>query len=93
MMIRRESIANPELVHNGETYAIGKGPLFVAMLAKPVSCDVETCRINPFEVERLAAFDGIKKVCGSPMTVPRQQQSNGFVGYIFGGKEMPAFSD
>jgi hypothetical protein len=35
MMVRRERIPNPELVHHSETDAIRKGPLFVAMLAKP----------------------------------------------------------
>ena len=35
MMIRGESIANAELAHDSETDAIGKGPLVVAMLAKP----------------------------------------------------------
>ena len=35
MMIRGKSIANTELAHDSETDAIGKGPLFGAMLAKP----------------------------------------------------------
>jgi hypothetical protein len=38
MMVRRERIPNPELMHHSETDAIGKGPLFVAMLAKPGGC-------------------------------------------------------
>jgi len=54
---------------------------------------VETCRINPFEAECLTAFDRIEKVRGGSMTVARQQQSDGFVGHIFGGEEMAAFSD
>ena len=92
-MICRKSFANPELVHDSETDAIGEGPLFVAMFTKPVRRDVETCRINPFEAECLTAFDRIEKVRGGSMTVARQQQSDGFVGHIFGGEEMAAFSD
>jgi hypothetical protein len=50
VMICRKSFANPELVHNSETDAIGERPLFVAMFAKPVSGGVKkTCRINPFQ--------------------------------------------
>ena len=93
MMIRGESIANAQLAHDSETDAIGEGPLFIAMLAKPVSGGVETCRINPFQAERLAAFDRIKKVRSGPMTVARQQQSDRFVGDIFSGEEMAAFPD
>ena len=44
MMIRGKSIANAELAHDSETDAIGKGPLFIAMLAKPGGCIVKTCR-------------------------------------------------
>ena len=93
MMVRRERIPNPELVHHSETDAIGKRPLFVAMLAKPGGCGVKTCRINPFQAERLAAFDRIKEVRSGPMTVARQQQSDRFVGDIFSGEEMAAFPD
>ena len=92
-MIRRESVSNAELAHYSETDAIGEGPLFVAMLAEPVSGGVKTCRINPFQTERLAAFDRVEKVRGGPMTVACQQQSDGFIGYIFGGKKMAAFTD
>ena len=83
-MVRRERIPNPELVHHSETDAIGKRPLFVAMLAKPGGCGVKTCRINPFEAERLTTFNRVKKVRGGSMTVAHQQQSDGFVGHIFG---------
>ena len=93
VMICRKSFANPELVHNSETDAIGERPLFVAMFAEPVGRDVETCRINPFEAECLTAFDRIKEVRGGTMAVARQQQSDGFVGHIFGSEEMATFSD
>ena len=93
MMIRRESVSNAELAHHSETDAIGEGPLFVAMPAEPVSGGVKTCRINPFQTERLAAFDRIKKIHRGPMTVARQKQSDGFVGYIFGGEEVAALAD
>ena len=93
MTIRRESIANPELAHDSETDAVGEGPLFVAMFAKQAGGGVETCRFNPLQAERLAAFDRIKKVRGGPMTMARQQQSDGFVGHVFGGEEMAAFAD
>jgi len=63
------------------------------MLAKPVSGGVKTCRIYPFEAECLTAFDRIEKVRGGSITAARQQQSDGFVGHIFGGEEMAAFSD
>ena len=68
MMIRRESIANAELAHDSETDAIGERPFFVVMFAKPVSGGVKTRGINPFQPERFAAFDRIKKVCGDAMT-------------------------
>ena len=35
MMIRGESVANVQLAHDSETDAIGEGPLFVGMFAKP----------------------------------------------------------
>jgi hypothetical protein len=84
MMIRGESIANAQLAHYSETDAIGEGPLFIAMLAKPVSGGVETFRINPFEAERLTTFNRVKKVRSGSITVAHQQQSDGFVGHIFG---------
>ena len=92
-MICRESIANAQLVHDSETDAIGEGPLLVAMFAERDSGGVKTCRINPFQAKRLAAFDRTKKINGGPMTVTHQQQSDGFIGYIFGGEEMPAFAN
>lgn len=49
VVICRKSFANPELVHNSETDAIGERPLFIAMFAKPVSSGVKTCRTNPFQ--------------------------------------------
>ena len=54
---------------------------------------MKTARIDPFQAECLAAFDGIKKIHGSPMTVAHQQQSDGLVGDIFGGEEMAAFAN
>jgi hypothetical protein len=93
MMIRRESVSNAEFAHDSETDAIGERPEFVAMFAKPTRGGVETCRIDPFQAERLASLDRINKVCRSPMTVARQQQSDGFVGHIFSGEKMTAFAE
>src|SRR5438552_15073157 len=82
-----ESIAHTELAHDSEANAIGEGPCLIPMFAEPISGGMETGRVDPFQPQRLASFDGVEKIHRGSVTVPHEQKSDGLVGHVFRGEE------
>jgi hypothetical protein len=93
MVIGRESVTDPQLAHRYEGHAVGEGPLFVTVAAEPIHSGVKTTRINPFQLERFAAFNCIEKIRRGRVTMSQKQESSRFIDNVFRCDESPPLSD
>lgn len=62
------------------------------MFAEPVSGCMKPGRIDPFQPEGFAPFDGVEKIQGGAMTMAHEQKRDSLVGDIFRGEETPLSS-
>lgn len=91
-MIRCECIPNSKLPHHIETDTIRKRPFLIAMPGEKLNRGAETVRINPFNLQLLAARDRSQEISGGCMTMANQQQRRSLVQNVVGGDKAPPFS-
>jgi len=85
MIVECEGVAEVQARHYREAGAVGKTPLLVAPFPEQIQCLVIVLWRNEYQVEGVAAFDGVQEFDSRGVGEAGLDQGQGFIQHVVGG--------